>query len=46
VYEGITAAILGRDEAIALVLIEEFDGSGDHECFLQGSAPIAGPLRA
>jgi hypothetical protein len=30
VHKGVIAAVFRRDEAIALVGIEEFDGSGDH----------------
>jgi hypothetical protein len=29
VDEGVATAVVGRDEAIALLLVEELDGSGD-----------------
>src|SRR4051812_24916225 len=39
VDEGVAAAGLGLDEAVALVGVEEFDGSGDHDLVPSGGGP-------
>src|SRR6185503_18020117 len=44
VDERVLAAVIGGDEAVALLLVEEFYGSDGHCMFPSGGPEMAGPL--
>src|SRR6185503_12623347 len=46
VDEGVIAAAVRRDEAVAFVFVEEFNGAVGHSDFLLWRDRSAGPLRA